>query len=92
MDMEQHDAETFDVEKKFAEARAKKKEKFYGLNDFEICKKGQKKLKAVWARHRFSQKINVRICFVCREKQKSKQNKLIYSFFGRIYGATIYWT
>jgi hypothetical protein len=43
MDMEQHDAETFDVEKKFAEARAKKKEKFYGLNDFEICKKGQKK-------------------------------------------------
>ena len=51
--------------------------------------KGQIKPKAVWARRRFSQKMNKRICFVCREKQKSKQNKFVRSFFGRIYGAPI---
>ena len=51
--------------------------------------KGQKKPKAVWARHRFSQKMNKWICFVCREKQKSKQNKFVCLFFGRIYGASI---
>ena len=49
--------------------------------------KGQIKPKANWARHRFSQKTNVQICFVCREKQKSKQNGYIPSFVGRIYGA-----
>ena len=44
----------------------------------------------IWARHRFSQKTNERICFVCREKQKSKQtNSFICSFFGRIYSASI---
>jgi hypothetical protein len=37
--------------------------------------KGQMKLKAVWACRRFS--------------QKSKQNKLIRLFFGRIYRASI---
>ena len=45
--------------------------------------KGQIKPKSVWAR----QKTNERICFVCLEKQKSKQNKFVRSFFGRIYGA-----
>ena len=49
--------------------------------------KGQIKPKAVWARHGFSQKTNERICFISREKQKSKQNKFIRSFLGRIYGA-----
>ena len=38
--------------------------------------KGQIKPKAVWARHKFSQKTNEQICFV-------------RSFFGRIYGAPI---
>ena len=51
--------------------------------------KGQIKPKAGWARHRFSQEMNKQICFVCREKQKSKQNKFFRSFFGRIYGASI---
>ena len=40
-----------------------------------VGSKGQIKPKAVWARHRFSQKLNKRICFVCLEKQKSKQNR-----------------
>ena len=45
--------------------------------------KGQIKPKAVWARCRFSQKTNERICFVCREKQKSKQKKIhLFDFFG----------
>ena len=48
---------------------------------------GQIKRKAGQARCRFSQKLNKRICFVCCEKQKSKQNKLVPSFFGRIHGA-----
>ena len=51
--------------------------------------KGQIKPKAVWARCRFSQKTNKRICFVCSEKQKSKQIKFDCLFFGRIYRATI---
>ena len=38
---------------------------------------GQIKPKSVWAHRRFSQKMNKRICFVCCEKQKSKQNKLV---------------
>ena len=33
------------------------------------------KPKAVWACRKFSQKTNGRICFVCREKQKSKENQ-----------------
>ena len=33
--------------------------------------KGQIKPKAVWARRRFSQKMNEWICFVCYENQKS---------------------
>ena len=45
--------------------------------------KGQIKPKGVWARRRFSQKTKERICFVCREKQKSKQNKFIRSFLGK---------
>ena len=44
--------------------------------------KGQIKPKAVWTRRRFSQKSNKRICFVCREKQKRKQNKFVHSFLG----------
>ena len=51
--------------------------------------KGQIKPKAVWVRRRFYQKTNEWICFVCHEKQKSKQKKFICSFFGRIYGAPI---
>ena len=47
------------------------------------------KTKAVWVRRRFSQKRNERICFVCCELQKSKQNKFVRSFFGRIYSAPI---
>ena len=43
----------------------------------KVLTKVQIKPKAVWARHRFSQKMNERICFVCREKQKSKQNKFV---------------
>ena len=46
------------------------------------CHKGQIKPKAVWDRCRFSQKMNKQIRFVRREKQKSKQNKFIHSFFG----------
>ena len=53
------------------------------------CPKGQIKPKAVWARQRFSQKTNKQICFGCREKQTSKQNKFICLFFGRIYGMPI---
>ena len=51
--------------------------------------KGQIKPKAVWARRKLSQKTNEQICFVCQEKQKSKQNKFVRSFFGRIYGSSI---
>ena len=51
--------------------------------------KGQIKTKSVWARHRFSQKMNEQICFVCREQQKSKHNKLVFSFLGRIYSVPI---
>ena len=53
--------------------------------------KGQIRPKAVWARCRFSQKKEWTNFFshVCHEKQKSKQNKFICSFFGRIYGAAI---
>ena len=43
--------------------------------------KGQIKPKAVWTRRRFSQKMNEQIRFVCREKQKSKQNKFVLLFF-----------
>ena len=50
---------------------------------------GQIKPKAGLASHRFSQKRNELICFVCCKKQKSKQNKFVCSFFGRNYGATI---
>jgi hypothetical protein len=67
----------------------KKNEHFDMLRRYFFVAKGQIKPKAVWARRRFSQKMNKRICFVCREKQKSKQNKFIPSFFGRIYGASI---
>ena len=51
--------------------------------------KGQIKPKAGWANRRLSQKMNKQICFVCREKQKRKQNKFVCSFFGRIYSASI---
>ena len=44
----------------------------------QLFSKGQIKPKSVWARHRFSQKTNERICFVCREKQKSNQDKFIF--------------
>ena len=59
------------------------------MGKYYIHPKGQKKPKAHLARCRFSQKMNEQICFVCREKQKSKQNKFVCSFFGRIYGAPI---
>ena len=51
--------------------------------------KAQIKPKAVQVRRRFSQKMNEWICFVCREKQKYKQNKFFRSFFGRINRAPI---
>ena len=51
--------------------------------------KGQIKPKAGLARRRFSQKTNQQICFVCCEKQKSKQNKFVCPFLGRIYGVSI---
>ena len=51
--------------------------------------KRQIKPKAGSACRRFSQKMNKQVCFVCCEKQKSKQNKFICSFFGRIYGTPI---
>ena len=35
-------------------------------------------------------KTNKQICFVCREKQRSKQNKFIRPIFRRIYGAFFY--
>jgi hypothetical protein len=44
--------------------------------------KGQIKPKAGLAQCRFSQKTNEQICFVCCEKQKSKQNEFVRSFFG----------
>ena len=50
----------------------------------------ENKPKAGMALHRFSQKTNKRICFVCCEKQKRKQNKFVHLFFQRIYGAQIY--
>ena len=37
-------------------------------------------------RRRFSQKTKEQICFVCFFAFHGKQNKLICSFFGRIYG------
>ena len=54
-----------------------------------LLAKGQIKPKAGLAQHRFSQETNERLCFICCEKQKSKQNKFFRSFFGRIYGAPI---
>ena len=51
--------------------------------------KGQITPKAWLVRHRFSKKTNKWICFVCCEKQKSKQNKFVCSFFERIYSAPI---
>ena len=47
------------------------------------------KPKSRLARRRFSQKTNKQICFVCCEKQISKQNKFIGSYFGRIYSVPI---
>ena len=44
--------------------------------------KGQIKMKAVWAHHRFSQKTKERICFFLFEKHKSKQNNFDHSFLG----------
>ena len=66
---------------------------FHGLNFHNIhtisifVLKVQIKPKAGLERCRFSQKRNKQIWFVCPEKQKSKQNKFISSFFWRIYGA-----
>ena len=51
-----------------------------------VFSKGQIKPKVGLARCRFFQKMNKRIWFVCCEKKKTKQNKFIHSFFGRIYG------
>ena len=50
---------------------------FVAFSEYMNSNKGQIKPKAVWARHRFSQKMNEEICFVCREKKKSKQNKFV---------------
>ena len=58
-------------------------------NSSIVVLKGQIKPKVVLARRRFFQKKKKLICFVYREKQKSKQNKFVCSFFGRIYGAPI---
>ena len=52
--------------------------------------KGQIKPKSRFARRRFSRKTNGQIWFVCREEYvKSKQNKFIHLFGGRIYGTPI---
>ena len=45
--------------------------------------KGQINPKAELVYRRFSQNTNEWICFVCCEKQKSKQNKFVPSFFGQ---------
>ena len=42
------------------------------------------------AGHRFSQKTNRRICFVCFFTLHGKQIKFVRSFFGRIYSAPIW--
>ena len=55
---------------------------FFNHSTSDVAK-GQIKPKAGLARRRFSQKMNERICFVCCEKQKSKQNKFVPSFFGQ---------
>ena len=59
------------------------------LEGLKILGVNQIKPKAGLARRRFSQKKNQRISFVCCEKQKSKQNKFVCSFFGRTYSAPI---
>ena len=52
---------------------------YYSILSFaaiqETFTNGQIKPKAVRARHRFFQKTKGRICFVCREKQKSKSKQ-----------------
>ena len=56
-------------------------------NAHGLAEKGTKSLiksKAVWASCRFSQKTNERICFLCREKQKSKQNKFVWENLQRV--------
>ena len=58
--------------------------------DYYEYAKGQIKPKAGLACRRFSQKTNERIWFVCCEKQKSKQNKSVCSFFSKIYGANLF--
>ena len=77
---------TFAFTRIFLKFRYSEKATKFGKN---LPLKGQIKPKAVWALRRFSQKTNERICFVCHEKQKSKQNKFVHSFFGRIYGVPI---
>ena len=51
--------------------------------------KGQTKPKARLARHRFSQKMNKQICFVCCDEAKKQTKQIFCSFFGRIYNAPI---
>ena len=54
----------------------------YHVASEEVYTKGQIKSKGGLVRRRFSQKTNEQICFVCREKQKSKQNKFGVGFLG----------
>ena len=67
---------------------------YYSILSFaaiqETFTNGQIKPKAVRARHRFFLKSYKRMCFLCHEKQKSKQNAFVHSFFVRIYRASIY--
>ena len=58
--------------KLFCHVCKSKQQQFHG--------EGHIKPRAVWARRRFSQKTKKWICFVYREKQKSKQNKFVRSF------------
>ena len=46
--------------------------------------KGQIKSKSRLASRKFSQKMNRQIWFVCRKEEKSKQNKFVRSFFGKV--------
>ena len=70
---------------------------YYGLSMWVqlvpeiLSNKGQIKSKAGLAHCRFSQKTNERICFVCCEKQKCKQNKFVCSYFWRVYAFGFIW-
>ena len=51
-------------------------------------KERSEKTKSRLMRRRFTQKTNKGICFVCFFAFLGKQNKFVYSFFGRIYSTS----